>query len=589
MPPRNATSDYMASDNYERLQELQDAMEELAAEGKRFSIEYIRTQREFNKELRKTSKEFNDRFEKNTHTLTRAFDGFISSIDRTIESYVRSIENLSYSLNGNLRGYSDITSNLNKVLNNQNLVKQTDAFNNLTKIIHSGIINNAEQKAFLQTLSDDLGMEFKVSNDTMRQLIRIQGEDSTANRMAIEYSLNEFLVQNYQTGEYIRNGFTQVSNALLQSQSTMTSAMAASYESTIQTWMGSLYSVGLDQNTISSLAKAIDAVGSGNIQGLGQGISNLVLMGAARAGLDYGELLNRGFQGNEVNQLMQGITGYISEMSNNSSNVVMNQLGNLFGLQMSDIMALRNNGLNISGGANANSSAMLNSVSSLIPGVTRLMNGIANFEYGWGANIASNENTLLAYETARRFIEPLGGLISGVGGLLSGIPVVGSTIGGVSNALGTVASYSPLIVAALANLGQGNLKNLFTGDLLSGIINSKNGANAYNIWEALGTGGDGINNTTVVTSTSGVSGSIGISRNGGGGLLNNIRNSLADLGIEETTTGDEVTVDEHINNIDNGVTSMISLLTDIKESMSSSSSSPTFDYGGRSGGIIYGR
>lgn len=172
-------------------------------------------------------------------TLADAFNSVTNSlknnIDRTISQYIDSIEKLSYSLNGNLRNYQDVTSNLNKVLNGQNLVNQERTFRNLSDIVQKGIVNNPEQKAFLQSLSDDLGMQFSVSNDTMRQLIRIQGEDSTANRMAIKYSLNEFLVQNYQTGEYIRQGFSEVSRALLMSQSTMSSAMAASYEATVQT------------------------------------------------------------------------------------------------------------------------------------------------------------------------------------------------------------------------------------------------------------------------------------------------------------------------------------------------------------------
>lgn len=148
--------------------------------------------------------------------------------------------------------------------------------------------------------------------------------------------------------------------------------------------MGTLYSNGVSQGTISQLAAAIDAVGSGNISGLGQGAANLVLMGAARAGLDYGELLNRGYQGNDVNRLMQGITSYIGEIGSNSSNVVMNQLGNIFGLNIADIMAIRKNGVpNVAGmGATTDANSMFNSINGLVPGVVRLMNGISNFEYG---------------------------------------------------------------------------------------------------------------------------------------------------------------------------------------------------------------
>ena len=148
--------------------------------------------------------------------------------------------------------------------------------------------------------------------------------------------------------------------------------------------MGALYSNGISNNAVQSLAQAIDALGSGNISGMGQGINNLVLMGAARAGLDYGELLNRGFEGNDVNRLMQGITSYISEMGANSSNVVMNQLGNLFGISMSDIMAIRNNGaINVAGtGANADYNSMLSGITGLVPSAVRIMNAVENFQYG---------------------------------------------------------------------------------------------------------------------------------------------------------------------------------------------------------------
>ncbi len=477
---RNADSDRLMRG---RIEELEDQMRILAESGNKNTKEYRQIQREHSRELRKTSKDFNDSFSKNVINIGQSLNDFKASLDRTIRDYIGSIEQLSYSLNGNIRGYDSVVSNLNRVLNSQNLVSQEKAFKNLTQIIHDGIINNAEQKAFLQTLASDFDMQFNVGNDTMRQLIRIQGEDSTANRMAIEYSLNEFLVQNYQTGEYIRKGFESVSNALLQSQSTMSAAMAASYESTVQTWMGSLYSVGLNGDTISQLAKAIDAVGSGNIKDLGSGVSNLVLMGAARAGLDYGELLNRGFQGNDVNRLMSGITGYITEMSGNSSNVVMSQMANLFGLQLSDIMALRNNRINVAGGANANAEAMLRDATGLVPGVVRMMNGLNNFQYGWGANIASNENSLLTYEVARRFMEPLGGLVSDLGDVIgSGGGLVRNFIGKGVGVLGGLMSHASLLTLLPQLFSPDNpIANILNGGLLGGVFNSNNGNSALDI------------------------------------------------------------------------------------------------------------
>ena len=532
----------------------------------------------FLKEFKESLKEANGNISVIANIVLNSIDSLGNSLknalDKSISDYVSSIEKLSYSLNGNLRNYSDITSNLNKVLGGQNLVSQERSFRNLSDIINKGIVNNPEQKAFLQSLSQDLGMQFNVSNDTMRQLIRIQSDDSTANRMAIEYSLNEFLVQNYKTGEYIRQGFADVSRALLMSQSTMSSAMAASYEATIQTWMGTLYSNGVSQSTISQLAAAIDAVGSGNINGLGNpGASNLVLMGAARAGLDYGELLNRGYQGNDVNRLMQGITSYIGEIGSNSSNVVMSQLGNIFGLNIADIMAIRNNGVpNVAGmGASANANSMLNSITGLVPGVVRLMNGLDNLRYGWGASIASNENALLGYEFARKIIEPAGNLLGDIGQVFGfgGLPI---------QILGTIAGNSSLLLTLPQLIG--NIGNIWNGNLFKGLINSNRGRGALDIFNLLGAGGDGINNTTVVTSSAGTSGSMAFSRDGGGGLLGNMRSSLNDLGIEETT-GDEITIDDHIVSIDNTVQSIFDRLGRILDTMPSNTASGV-TYGERS-------
>lgn len=597
MPVNNSRSDYISalSEREERFtRELNEAIEKYGENSKqakkaseqlakvvdeasedldKFSKNFKTNLGSFIVEYRKAQKEGNaDRKELNEILLSglnSVANSLKSNLDSTINKYVSSIEKLSYSLNGSVRGYSDVTSNLNRVLNGQNLVSQESAFSNLTKIVSAGIVNNPEQKAFLQTLSEDLGMQFSVSNDTLRQLVRIQGEDSTANRMAIEYSLNEFLVQNYQTGEYIRNGFTEVSRALIQSQATMTGAMAASYEATVQTWMGSLYSSGVSQNTISQLAAAIDAVGSGNISGLGQGMSNLVLMGAARAGLDYGELLNNGFQGNDINRLMQGITSYIGEMSGYSSNVVMNQLGNLFGLQMSDIMAIRNNGVpNVAGiGANADASSMLGSINGLVPSAVRLMNSINNFQFGWGANIASSPGLLTTYLGLRHIAEPIANLAADISHLWDPTGITANLISGI----GGNASLITLLPQLFGFDGGGfSWKNV--GGPINGLIRQIFGgesSSALGVYNALA-GDGGSSNVSVVVSDRGVSGSMGISHGGSGGLLDSFTGSMNDLGVEEVT-GDEETVDDHVANIDTNVASIVDILQVMRSSLAFSS------------------
>ena len=259
---RNSLSYWMQRDSgNDKVDSLEAALNNLADQGKQNTLTYKLLLAQYNREYRKTSEDFNREFGKHTQKFTNSFkditNKFVNNITKSVDSYVSKIEKIAYGLNGTARGYSGVTANLNKILNGQNIVTHEAAYNNFAKLLENGIVSNAEQNAFLQTLSEDLGMEFRVTTDTMRQLIKIQGTDSTANRMAIEYSLREFLVQNYQTGEYIKQGFSQVSKALLESQALMTSSVAASYEATIQTWMGSLYSNGVSTETVNSLAQAI--------------------------------------------------------------------------------------------------------------------------------------------------------------------------------------------------------------------------------------------------------------------------------------------------------------------------------------------
>ena len=248
----------------------------------------------------------------------------------------------------------------------------------------------------------------------MNQLVRIQGQDSTANRLALEYSLQEFLNQNYKTSEYIASTFASVSEHLLAAQSTMTADNAMAFESVVQTWLGSLSSAGLNQNTITSLADAINALGSGDISKIGSdGISNLVLMGAARAGLDYGQLLNQGLTASTTDQLLAGISGYLNEMGNNQSNVVKSQLGKVFGVSITDLIAA-NNLRATSGGVTTDVTGMLNDMTAATPDAVKVQNLLENVLYTLGTNIASNPADLFGYQAGKMIAGTLGSALDGL-------------------------------------------------------------------------------------------------------------------------------------------------------------------------------
>ena len=168
--------------------------------------------------------------------LGSATSSLTAAIDESLNKYLSVQQSMAAHLSGSTdTSLSGILNNLQRTLSTTNVVRQESVFNNLGNLVRSGITYNVEQRAFLQTLANDIDMVFNAQDGSLTQLIRLQNRDLSSNRMAIEYSLQKFLNQNYQTSEYIKQGFESVSSSLLTAQSTMSAANAVNFEGTVQT------------------------------------------------------------------------------------------------------------------------------------------------------------------------------------------------------------------------------------------------------------------------------------------------------------------------------------------------------------------
>ena len=466
------------------------------------------------------------------NTLGNVTKSLTSQIDKSLDNYIAAQQAMAAHLAGSNNTFSSLTNTLQSTLGSSNFVKQEQVFNNLTNLVKSGITYNVEQRAFLQTIAKDIDSVFNATNGSLTQLIRLQNRDLSANRLAIEYSLQKFLNQNYQTSEYIRHGFTDVSNSLLAAQSTMETNAAVAFEAAVQGQLGSMYSAGFNESTVTGLAQAINALGSGQIP-TGGGLSNLVLMAAARAGLDYGTLLNQGLNAQTTNAILSNITGYLAEMGENQSNVVRSQLGNLFGVSITDIMAAQN--VKPQGGyISTDISTLFGDYEGFLTSGTRLQNMMDNLMFTFGTNIASNENRLKEYEITRMIAN------SGLGNLLYG---VGDSLPFASTALklaGIAANNAQLIPIILSIFGENgtwaDIKNSWSsrGDIGSAFKNL----------------GSSLSGSTVKISGAGVSGGMYISSTGTGDLLSGSTSSLTDIASSVTTVeSDKATIDENVEAI----------------------------------------
>ncbi len=216
---------------------------------------------------------------------------------------------------------------------------------NIKELVGQGIAFDVKQRAFLKTIQEKIANTFDVADGTLLRLIRLQQEDSTAGRLGMESALNTFLNQMYENTEYLNNAASSVRNSLAEMEAFMTGSLAAEVEYQVQKWMGSLYSVGMSQEAVNSIANAFGQIAAGQIEGLtGGGAGNLIVMAANDAGISIAEMLTNGIDSEKTNSLLEATVNYLAEIAATSANnqVVQQQLATVFGVRASDLRAATN-------------------------------------------------------------------------------------------------------------------------------------------------------------------------------------------------------------------------------------------------------
>ena len=224
-------------------------------------------------------------------------------------------------------------------------LKRSDLQNNLVSMVQEGIAFNVDERAFLSTIKDKIAATFEASNGTLLRLVRIQQQDTTAARLGMESSLTAFLNSMYETSEYMKTTAAAVKGNLEEAMSLMEAQNAVGLEHTVQKWMGSMYSVGMSDNAVQSIARALGEVAAGQINSLtGEGAGNLVVMAANQAGISIADILNKGMTDEDANNLLACAVEYLAGLYNDNqdSKVVQQQIAQVFGVAASDLKAAVN-------------------------------------------------------------------------------------------------------------------------------------------------------------------------------------------------------------------------------------------------------
>lgn len=273
-----------------------------------------------------------------------------SAVSKSIESgaslYATYMSKVDARIQGAYTGLSfeTLIDMVNRNLSGNPYLKYEDVVDKMASLIDKGVVSNVAQRAFLATISDKIATTFDAMDDTLLRIVRIQRTDTTAERLGMEAELTKLFNYYFSDTSYLSEAFDSVTSALLDVSAQLGAIGGVELEYQVQKWLGSMGSSGVSESTVSAIAGAINALGTGDVDYLTSNteMQNLLVLSMNRAGLDYGELLVNGINSLDVNDLLYNMLLYIRETVSGANNVVKRKYAELFGLTMADITAIEN-------------------------------------------------------------------------------------------------------------------------------------------------------------------------------------------------------------------------------------------------------
>lgn len=394
------------------------------------------------------------------------------AIKSVLQSYIEDYSQYQGKVNARLQGSGQTWNNggvgekLQTAVGATPFVKLSKLLENASQAVEAGIAYNIEQRAFLETIKDDIATTFDAFNANLLRIIRLQQSDSTAARLGLEADLTQLFNSYFSDTSYLSDAFDTVSANLTEAVAQMGAEEGVAFEYQVQKWLGSLYSVGFSDSAIGNIATALGQLGSGDVSGLAGNsqMQNLLVMAASRAGLSYADMLTRGITASETNTLLNSMVQYLQEIAESDNKVVKSQYSQIFGLTAADLVAVNNLGdtaislaqdsLNYSGAVNELYNQMDQLYSRMSVGELT-GNMIDNVKYSIASGIADNPFTYALWE-----------ITDMIEGLSGGINMITPYVMGTGVDIGTTLTN----LMRLGVVGAGALGNI--GTIVNGISNS---------------------------------------------------------------------------------------------------------------------
>ena len=347
--------------NLKELKENQKALQELDKYKAALDNAARRKQKEEDKAfwkeqqkmLMESADKFSDRLKASLNLSLLNLDGALKKIGDAadVTDAANFLSQYQSSINARLQGssqlstFQQIAKDVRQIVGTSQFVSQKKILENIATYVKSGINYNVEQRAFLATIAEDIAETFDANTESLRKIIRIQQQDSTAARLGMEAYLTKAFNNLYQDTSYLTEVFDTVSSNILDASAQMNAKQAVEFEYITQKWLGALGSVGVSGSSLSSLASGLNALGSGNLESLvsNQAMNSLLAISMQRGNLSYNDLITGGLTASTTNELLRNMVGYLKEIADQDNLVVKSKFASLFGLTITDLTSIANN------------------------------------------------------------------------------------------------------------------------------------------------------------------------------------------------------------------------------------------------------
>lgn len=380
-----------------------------------------------------------------------------SKIDQAIQFTAENTGRTAARLQGIDESFSDYQNAVSTAIGGNAYISQKKVLENIVKFTDAGIVYNAEQRALIATLSDRMVTTFDAMDSTLTRLIRIQQADLTMSQLGAEATLTQFLNQKFGNTEYLGTSggtgvYDSVYAALIDASAVMNRDQATSYAFNAQKWLGSMYSVGVSDAAIQSIAEGLGYIATGNVSALSSNsaLQTLFAMSAKNAGLSYSSLLTSGATADEINKLLKSMTEYLQDISENTSNqVTRNAFSQLLNISMADLQAIRNlNSTDIADIYNTTTNyeysiaEALNQFSEVKNRTTlteAINNVLDNVQWNIGMDIADDDKSLIGWQIQKILtqVRDAIGIQGTISNWLTGIAAAASLFSIISSGLGS--------------------------------------------------------------------------------------------------------------------------------------------------------